>query len=233
MLRLLFALSACLLLLAPTDAQALPPRGRGPGARPPRHAPPPAQRPACGPRGCMTDLVGDLESAVETDSGGTAATPTNAAALSDFPNDDSYANVQAMLQFAAEHYGIPLDLVYATAWTESKWQQWEADGSAVQGGDDYGLMQVNKPTWSGTYDWIKVTGDVRENIRAGAEILEWSYDYAKSKGYTGDDLARAAYAVYNGGPDAVSRPWDSSSAWHQNDVNFWNAYHGRGWESSS
>lgn len=227
--RLFLTLAACLLLLVPTTAQALPPRARHPGGRPPRHTAPPA----CGPRGCLTDLVQDVQTATDTGSEAAAPAVTGADSLSDFPNDDSYANVMAMLQFASAHYGIPLDLVYATAWTETKWQQWDANGTAIQGGDDYGLMQVNKPTWSGTYDWTKITGDVRENLRAGAEILKWSYDYARSKGYTGDDLARATYAVYNGGPDAVARPWDSSSAWHQNDVNFWDAYSHKRWASSS
>lgn len=260
MTRLLLFLAPLLLLLASSDAQAQAfPRRRRP---PPPHLrrpgpPPPGFRPPCRGGGCsLTDLVDDVQDATETESSSettvestevtvgetavadgeqttTTAPTSDASSLSDFPNDDSYANVLAMLEFASEEYGIPLDLLLATAWTESKWTQWGSDGTVLIGGHDYGLMQINKDTWASTYDWDELSSDVRVNIHAGATISKWSYDYAKSKGYTGDDLARAAYAVYNGGPDAVHRPWDTSSAWRQNDLNFESYYNGRSWESNS
>jgi len=174
----------------------------------------------------------DVREAVDTAEEQEPTTPTHASSLSDFENSDSHDNVQAMLEFAAEEYDLPLQLLQATAWTESGWNQWNEDGTTLVGGEDHGLMQINKPTWSGTYDWEDVTGDVRENIKAGAEILQWSYNYAASRGYTGDDLAKATYAVYNGGPSAVDRPWDSSSAWHHHDANFWGHYTGKPWEGS-
>jgi len=262
MLRLLVMLSPLLLLLATTDAEAQPDRRRRrppPHLRRPGPPPPGMGRP-CRVGSCtLTDLVDDVASATDTqsttetetvtettvaDSDATTTTTTstdgtdssstsNATALSDFPNDDSFANVTAMLEFAADHYGIPLQLMMATGWTESKWTQWNSDGTVLIGGHDYGLMQINKDTWSGTYDWDEISSDVRENIHAGATILKWSYDYAASKGYTGDDLAKAAYAVYNGGPDAVHRPWDTGSAWRQNDLNFEGYYSGKPWESNS
>ncbi len=250
MIRLLVFLAPLLLLLPSADAfaQQRPPRRGKPGFHGPRHGPPPGRfppgrRPCNNPGGCsLEDLMGDVQDAAETSEeveltdGGDhqGASTSDADSLSDFPNNDSHANIKAMLEWAAEEYGIPERLLMATAWTESKWAQWKSDGSVlVGGGVDYGLMQINEDTWSGTYDWSKIEGDVRENVKAGAEILQWSYNYAKSKGYTGDDLAKAAYAVYNGGPDAVHRPWDTSSAWRQNDLNFESYYDNRSWESNS
>ncbi len=254
MFRALLLLAPFLLLLPSGDANAQsrpwppPPRFRPRHGQPPPDGfpPPPVTRP-CTTGGCsLDDLVEDVQEVTETSedaqhSDGSAAETTtetstagaDASSLSDFPNNDSFSNVQAMLQFVSEEYGIPLQLVYATAWTESSWNQWTSDGTVLIGGYDYGLMQINKDTWDGTYDWDTIQSDVRENIQAGAEILQWSYNYAESKGYTGDDLAKAAYAVYNGGPDAVSRPWDESSAWRQNDLNFWSNYAGKPWESNS
>jgi hypothetical protein len=251
MQRTLLLLASLLLFWFSADAQARP---RHPGPQRPKvqrpHRPPPAvgprpgMGPPCGTGNCSIDAtVGDLQAI--TDSQTSAATAdagqgeaeahgSGHGSLSEFPNDDSYANVREMLELAAEQYGVPLDLLMATAWTESKWTQWTSSGATlVGGGEDYGLMQINVNTWSGEYDWSEIEGDVRENIRAGAEILKWSYDYAKDRGYTGKKLAQAAYAVYNGGPSAVSRPWDTGSPWRQNDLNFESHYDGRSWESNS
>jgi hypothetical protein len=254
MIRKLHFLVPLLLVLffsSTADAQPRrhPPRhGRPPGARP-MGPPPPGFGPPCRLGGCdLNDLVNDVSGASEgvagaetgqgTDGGSgagesstTGTAVADATSLSSFPNSDSYDNVQAMLQWAAEEYGLPLDLLYATAWTESRWSQWTDSGSTlVGGGVDYGLMQINETTWASTYDWTEISDDVRENIEAGADILKWSYDYAKSKGYSGERLIRATYAVYNGGPSAVGRPFTST---HQNDQNFWSNYSGRAWESNS
>lgn len=251
MIRLLLFLCPFLFLMVSADAEAQALRRRPP----PNHLrrpPPPGAGAPCRSGNCsLTGLVDDVQTVTQTQGSSTQTTTapattssststqtstavSDATALSDFPNDATHANVQAMLEFAAEHYGIPVELLMATAWTESEWTQWKSGGDVlVGGGVDYGLMQINQDTWAGTYDWTKITGDVRENIRAGAEILKWSYDYAKGKGYTGSKLAQAAYAVYNGGPDAVHRPWDTSSPWRQNDLNFESAYNGRSWENNS
>jgi soluble lytic murein transglycosylase-like protein len=237
MTRLLLILaSALLLLLHSADAEARP---KGPRANPGRRAPKPGVTAPCRSGGCSLDgLVTDVQTASDgvssaesttsgSDGGGVAK---SAGSLSEFPNSDAYDNVKAMLEFVSEEYGLPLQLVYATAWTESRWTQWSGGSVLVGGGADYGLMQLNKSTWSSTYDWSSISDDVRENIQAGAEVLKWSYDYAKSKGYTGSQLDQAAYAVYNGGPSAVSRPFTSS---HQNDTNFLDNYQSKYWENNS
>ena len=246
MLRhLLFILLPLVALALSTPAEAQQFRRRPPPHLRRNRPPPPDFDPNCPVGGCsLDDLMDDVQSVAETESttedettvtqNETTVPTTDATSLADFPNDDSYANVMAMLEFAANEHGIPVELMMATAWTESKWSQWQSDGSTlVGGGVDYGLMQINEDTWSGTYDWDDISDDVRENILAGAEILAWSYNYAKGEGYTGDKLAQAAYAVYNGGPSAVHRPWDTSSAWRQNDLNFESYYNGRSWENNS
>lgn len=215
-------------LLAPERAEAAPPR---PGARPIRH--PRVHRPVapCPLPSPVQDTVSDLETVVETapdDPADTGGAPTSS--LQEFPNTDDAENVEAMLRFLAGEHGLPEDLVFAVAWTESSWTQWKDDGSVLSSGtSDYGLMQVNRATWEGTYDWSSITSDVRENALAGVEILDWSYEYCQGLGYTGDDLLKATYAVYNGGPDAHARPWDASSPWHGHDTNFWSNYTAKPW----
>ena len=161
----------------------------------------------------------------------TTPPPTDADSLDDFTNTDDHANLSALLAFLAEEHDVPVEMLMAVAWTESSWNQWDDDGDVVASGtSDYGLMQINKTTWEGEYDWSQIESDVRYNANAGAEILAWAYNYAGTKGYSGTDQIRAAYAVYNGGPSAVDRPWDSSSPYAAHDTNFWNNYSSRPWE---
>lgn len=129
--------------------------------------------------------------------------------------------IKAILDQVAKEEGMPAELFYVVAWTESNWQQWDNRGRTVRSGtSDYGLMQINKRAHSHKYDWTQITGDALYNARAGADILKWSYNYARRKGYRGRDLWKATYAVYNGGPRAVHRPWNPSSRFRLHDQNF-------------
>ena len=106
-------------------------------------------------------------------------------------------------------------LVLAAAWQESCWRQFvRANGkvtymkSAV---GSTGMMQVNEHVWRGFYDLRGLRWDIHYNGRAGAEILmRYLQDYAiahdedKQPGGI-DNLARATYAVYNGGPGQLTR----------------------------
>jgi hypothetical protein len=107
------------------------------------------------------------------------------------------------------------DLVFATAWQESCWRQVVRKGrtlvplrSAI---GSVGIMQVNERVWRGAYDRSGLRGDMAYNARAGAEILlHYLRDYAVAKGehlQPGGlgNLARATYAVYNGGPRHLTR----------------------------
>jgi len=107
------------------------------------------------------------------------------------------------------------DLVLATAWQESCWRQFVRRKGKVQpiqsGIGAVGLMQVYPRVWRGFYDVAGLHGDVGYNGRAGAEILHhYLRDYALARSEAAatadaDDLARATYAVYNGGPGHLNR----------------------------
>ncbi|MBI4517234.1 MAG: lytic transglycosylase domain-containing protein [Deltaproteobacteria bacterium] len=106
-------------------------------------------------------------------------------------------------------------LVFAAAWQESCWRQFVRQGgkltpikSAV---GSVGMMQVNQNVWRGVYDLKGLLGDIAYNGRAGSEILlHYLRDYAIAKGEQNqpggsDNLARATYAIYNGGPGHRTR----------------------------
>lgn len=106
-------------------------------------------------------------------------------------------------------------LLRATAWQESCWRQYiERDGAVEtirSAAGSIGLMQVNVHVWRGIYDLNALHGDVVYNARAGSEILvHYLVDYALRRldpGLLGnpENIARAAYAVYNGGPRHLNR----------------------------
>jgi soluble lytic murein transglycosylase-like protein len=106
-------------------------------------------------------------------------------------------------------------LYRATAWQESCWRQFVERRGELQpirsSAGSIGMMQVNQHVWRGIYDVAKLSNDIAYNARAGNEILvHYLVDYAikkKEHEITGsdDNLARATYAVYNGGPRHLSR----------------------------
>jgi hypothetical protein len=107
------------------------------------------------------------------------------------------------------------NLVVATAWQESCWRQFvRRNGKLVTLRSPVGalgLMQVNQHVWRGAYDVKGLLGDIAYNARAGAEILlHYLRDYAIAKrehlrAGGPDNLPRATYAVYNGGPGQLAR----------------------------
>lgn len=106
-------------------------------------------------------------------------------------------------------------LLPATAYMETCWRQFEIKHGRIDTVQSpvgsVGIMQVNKHVWRGIYDLNALLSDVGYNARAGNEILvHYLVDYAIKRGEhqkTGnpDDLARATYAVYNGGPGHLAR----------------------------
>lgn len=128
------------------------------------------------------------------------------------------------------------DLVIATAWQESCWRQFVRSKEGVQPlvspAGSVGLMQINGRVWRGLYDPAGLEGDIGYNGRAGAEIL-WHYlrDFALPAGeHLGpggaDNLARATYAAYNGGPGHLSRYRKARTSSHLQviDKEFWRKY---------
>lgn len=107
------------------------------------------------------------------------------------------------------------ELVFATAWQESCWRQFIRRGRTLvtlrSPVGSVGIMQVNERVWRGVYDRTGLRGDIAYNARAGSEILmHYLRDYAIAKGEHAlpgglGNLARATYAVYNGGPRHLTR----------------------------
>lgn len=125
---------------------------------------------------------------------------------------------------AAEHKGgkVPGEfealydtLLRATAWQESCWRQYVARDGKIETirspTGSVGLMQVNLNVWRGVYEPDKLLESVGYNARAGNEILvHYLVDYAIRKGEHAvggepENLARATYAAYNGGPGHLAR----------------------------
>jgi len=106
-------------------------------------------------------------------------------------------------------------LVRATAWKETCWRHYigrkdelEVIRSAMGA---VGMMQILGRVWRSVYDIQLLEDDVEYNVAAGIEILEHYFlDYAvrreehKQPGGM-ENLVRATYAAYNGGPSQLSR----------------------------
>ena len=141
--------------------------------------------------------------------------------------DDYLALVNQLLDFkvnARVDHGsrVPEDyldlfdpLVRATAWKESCWRHYvgPVDSPRVirSSAGAIGMMQIMGRVWRGIYDLERLEAEVEYNVAAGIEILEhYLIDYALRRGEHEqpggrDNLVRAAYAAYNGGPSHLSR----------------------------
>ncbi|HEX7406033.1 MAG TPA: lytic transglycosylase domain-containing protein [Candidatus Binatia bacterium] len=112
----------------------------------------------------------------------------------------------------AQHHDLYRRLVLAAAWQETCWRQFVREHGKVSylksAVGSIGIMQINERVWRGFYDVRGLRWDIRYNARAGGEILlHYLRDYAITHDQPGvtDFLARASYAVYNGGPGHVKR----------------------------
>lgn len=127
-------------------------------------------------------------------------------------------------------------LVLATAWQESCWRQYVRSKKKIvplrSTSGDVGLMQLNERVWRGFYDIEKLRWDIDYNGRAGGDVLiNYLVKYALRKGehkHSGgfDNLARATYSAYNGGPAQVSRyrRGGVASTHKKVDTAFWKKY---------
>ncbi len=149
---------------------------------------------------------------------------------------DGTAHTLAERRLPPEHFEVYRNLVVTTAWQESCWRQYEKRAGQMEPvrgpGPSLGLMQVNTRVWRGIYDTRSVTSDIGYNARAGAEIL---YLYmrkhalrAKEHMVPGgeDNLARASWAAYNGGPGHLRRYRKAGTSPHLKsvDTEFWQKF---------
>ena len=143
---------------------------------------------------------------------------------------------KARARIPAEFSAIYENLVMATAWQESCWRQYENRAGRItpitSSAGSVGMMQINQHVWRGIYSPDQLQNDVGYNARAGNEILiHYLVDYALRQGEHNqaggaDNLARATYAIYNGGPRHISRyRRDTTSAYLKKiDAAFWKKY---------
>ncbi len=104
-----------------------------------------------------------------------AAAPAEAGA---YVNPSS-AEIRALLYDAAVAHDIPPKILYAIAWQESTWRQFDANGDPLIGGDGgVGIMQVTSVPL-GT-DVTRLRTDIAYNIDVGAGILDEKWGYAPS-----------------------------------------------------
>ncbi len=127
-------------------------------------------------------------------------------------------------------------LVRATAWKESCWRHFAGSSSDPQvlrsAGGAVGMMQINGRVWRKVYDLDRLVDEVDYNVNAGIDILtHYLMDYAIRKGEHeqpgGDDnLIKATYAAYNGGPGHLARyrREDTPGQLKAIDNAFWNHY---------
>jgi hypothetical protein len=127
-------------------------------------------------------------------------------------------------------------LLRATAFQETCWRQYVKEAGRIEplrsSAGSVGLMQINQHVWRGVYDLNKLASEIAYNARAGNEILvHYLVDFAikkKEHEVTGDpnNLARATYAVYNGGPGHLRRYRDPKESRELRDIDaaFWKKY---------
>lgn len=127
-------------------------------------------------------------------------------------------------------------LLLATAWQETCWRQYVRKNGRVQPILSYtgsvGLMQINQKVWRGVYDLQSLNDNIGYNARAGNEILvHYLVDYVirkKEHQVSGqpDSMARATYAIYNGGPGHMTRyrKANASGELAAIDAAFWEKY---------
>ena len=142
--------------------------------------------------------------------------------------------VLAKSQLTPEHQQLYRQILFTTGWQESCWRQFIKKGTKLaplaSATGDVGIMQVNRLTWRSLYDIKGLTGDIRYNGNAGAEILHhYLTRYAlrkKEMEQPNGNLARATYSAYNGGPGALGRYRGvrQSPTWKKVDEAFWDKF---------
>jgi hypothetical protein len=134
--------------------------------------------------------------------------------------DGIAGDVHAGSDLGPERRALFRSLALAAAWQESCWRQYVRSGAKLvplrSTTGDVGIMQVNERVWRGFYALQGLRWDVAYNARAGDEILlRYLEDFAIPRQPKGADdleaLARATYAMYNGGPSAARR-WRAAKA---------------------
>lgn len=150
--------------------------------------------------------------------------------------DQGADEIFARKVLAERYHNVFRKMVYATAWQESCWRQFVSSKGKVRPLMSYnqssvGMMQINERVWRGIYKVDSLRWSVSYNIRVGCEILDLylrRYALKKPEAKTLDDdtLARALYAMYNGGPGQFKKflARNKSKSFWKIDRLFWEKY---------
>ncbi len=129
--------------------------------------------------------------------------PIHAAAEESMNVNYSFQEINKFLTEAAIAADIPPEVVKAVAKKESDWRQFDVNGEPFESEDNgYGIMQItNFAGYEDKEELIKT--DIKENIKAGVEILDSMYkrgDLPKVKNADRHDLESWYFPVmaYNG-----------------------------------
>jgi soluble lytic murein transglycosylase-like protein len=145
-------------------------------------------------------------------------------------------NVLAGSNLDAGYHDLYRALVLATAWQETCWRQFTVEDKKLvpirSPSGATGLMQVLPSVWRGFYTANGLAWDIHYNAVAGSEILmHYLEDYAIARGEHeqdggADNLPKATYAAYNGGPGHLSRyrANGTSESLRRIDRSFWDKY---------
>jgi peptidoglycan hydrolase-like protein with peptidoglycan-binding domain len=145
----------------------------------------------------------------------------------------SYTDIVNYIKQICADIGLPEDIGFAIAWTESGMTQFNNDGNTkrndnIVGGcidsSDWGIMQINDKSWRKSYDIERIKTDWRYNIECGLKIALISYKMAIESGE--ENIARATYSGYNAGTLNISRYRTKND---NRDENFWNYYQNKPW----
>lgn len=135
-----------------------------------------------------------------------------------------------------EYHSLFRNLIFATAWQETCWRQYKHRRGKLRpvtsSAGALGMMQIMPIVWRGFYDTRSLGNDIEYNAAAGGEILHrYLVRYALRKGehkQSGgvENLARATYAAYNGGPRHLTRYRKSSTSesLKKIDAAFWDKF---------
>ena len=127
-------------------------------------------------------------------------------------------------------------LTLASAWQETCWRQFIVKNGErtpiTSSAGAVGIMQVSPRVWRGFYHPKPLTWDIRYNATAGTEILRHylgHYAIRKEEHKKTNDvqnLARATYSAYHGGPGHLTRyrKKSTSKKLKNIDESFWRKY---------
>lgn len=89
-------------------------------------------------------------------------------------HESTKRDIRALLVAAGQRYNIPPMILFAMAFAESGWQQFNADGTPHMNKNDggVGIMQLTGATAAGTgYNASELANYIYDNIDAGAKVL--------------------------------------------------------------